>query len=37
MYIILNRFNTFFNILKNMSTKYYAVARGRTPGIYNTW
>ncbi|XP_061935741.1 ribonuclease H1 isoform X1 [Apis cerana] len=37
MYIIISRFDTFFNILENMSTKYYAVARGRTPGIYNTW
>ncbi|XP_043791798.1 ribonuclease H1 [Apis laboriosa] len=37
MYIIISRFDIFFNILENMSTKYYAVARGRTSGIYNTW
>lgn len=37
MYTIINRFDTFFNILENMSIKYYAVARGRNSGIYNTW
>lgn len=25
------------NILPNMAPSYYAVAKGRKPGIYSTW
>ncbi|CAK9799909.1 Ribonuclease H1 [Anthophora quadrimaculata] len=31
------RFFTLQNFVKNMPLKYYAVAKGRKPGIYNTW
>ncbi|OAD62800.1 Ribonuclease H1 [Eufriesea mexicana] len=30
-------FSFFLNILKRMPSAYYAVARGRKPGIYKTW
>lgn len=34
----INRFVPFVTILRNMAFKsYYAVAKGRTPGIYHTW
>lgn len=32
------KFEYLATVLKNMTTKYYyAVAKGRKPGIYHTW
>ncbi|XP_012175914.1 ribonuclease H1 isoform X1 [Bombus terrestris] len=34
----INRFEPLVTILRNMAFKsYYAVAKGRTPGVYHTW